>query len=82
MPGNAQELISIILMVSWMDPVPDWANKEFDCIELYAGRARISRIARAAGYDCIAADQIYDDHPKKSSLVLNGNSGFAPLGLI
>ena len=54
---------------------------QFHIIELYAGRARINRLARAAGYNAVAADHIYDD-TEKSSLQLNSNAGFTRLGCV
>ena len=48
----------------------------FDILELYAGRARITRLARACGYAAIATDKVYDPE-SKCSLQLNGHAGFA-----
>ena len=69
------------MLVSWMEPCPDFAKQQFDIIELYAGKARVSRIGRSAGYKCIASDVIYDNsvERKKSALNLCGNAGFAKL---
>ena len=75
----AQAFISIILLVYWLDPKPPFCNETFDVIELYAGRARITRMARAAGFMCVASDQAYDPS-ERSALHLNENSGFALLG--
>ena len=58
--------------------------QSYDLVELYAGRARITRLGRTAGFTCIAADVIYDESAtrQKSSLNLCGNAGFALLPLI
>ena len=63
-----------------MHPKPPFSTVPFDSIELFAGRARITRIAQACGYKAIAADQGYDPHPDNgSALHLNGNAGFVQL---
>ncbi|CAE7814559.1 unnamed protein product [Symbiodinium sp. CCMP2592] len=68
--------VAIVLLAYWLDPKPPYCNNEtFDVIELYAGRARITRIARAAGYMAVAADQKYDPD-ENSALNLNSSSGF------
>ena len=67
-------------MTTWMWPEPHFAIHEvYDVIELYAGRARASRIARSVGYKTIAADVIYDDTVPRSKSALNlcGSAGFA-----
>ena len=62
-----------------MDPQPLFTEERFDVLELYAGRARITRIARASGYLALAADKNYDPS-QNSALHLNTSSGFAQLG--
>ena len=65
-----------------MDPKPQFVNfSSYDIIELFAGRARITRMAQGAGYSAIAADQAYDEH-EFSSLHLCGNAGFVWLAQI
>ena len=67
--------MAVVLLAYWLDPKPPFCNETFDVIELFAGRARISRMAKAAGYTAVAADQKYDPH-EISSLHLNESSGF------
>ena len=75
---QSQAFIAIVLLVFWMEK-PGFATCEgFDVLEIYAGRARINRMANAAGYRCLATDKVYDQHPK-SSLELNESAGFAYL---
>ena len=64
-----------------MRPEPAFARQSYDLIELYAGKARVSRLGRSVGYQCIAADVIYDTAGTRaaSALNLNGNSGFTLL---
>ena len=66
-------------MAFYMDPKPGFMQSSYDIIELYAGRARITRMARAAGYSAIAADKDYDEN-EFSALHLCGNAGFVWLG--
>ena len=47
-------------------------------IELYAGAARITRLARAIGLSACAHDVTFDDNAN-SSFNLLGNAGFFPL---
>ena len=80
----SEAFLAVVLMMACADPLPEnlGDSRGFDIIELYAGRARISRMGRAAGLRCITADMIYDSlwSVHKSSLNLNGSAGFAPLG--
>ena len=58
------------------------SRNDYDIIELYAGRARIARMAKAAGFQAVATDKNYDTSGNcRSALQLNENSGFALLGL-
>ncbi|CAE7295378.1 unnamed protein product [Symbiodinium sp. KB8] len=67
--------VALVLLAYWLDPKPPFCNEAFDVIELFAGRARITRLAQAAGYQAVAADQKYDLH-ETSSLHMNESSGF------
>ena len=53
-----------------------------DIIELFAGQARICRLAESAGYFTLAHDILYDKSGGfgKSCMDLNESAGFAPLG--
>ncbi|CAE7206912.1 unnamed protein product [Symbiodinium natans] len=63
-------------MAYWVEPKPAFTALDYDVVELYAGRARITNIAQKVGYRAIAADKNYDDNPTQSALELNGNAGF------
>ena len=54
-----------------------------DIIELFAGQARICRLAERAGYFTLAHDILYDKSVGfgKSAMDLNESAGFTPLGL-
>ena len=71
----AKAFVALVLLAYWLDPKPPFCNEAFDVIELFAGRARITRLAQAAGYQAVAADQKYDLH-ETSSLHMNESSGF------
>ena len=68
-------------MAYWVEPKPAFTALDYDVVELYAGRARITNIAQKVGYRAIAADKNYDDNPTQSALELNGNAGFTCLNL-
>ena len=53
---SAKAFLAIVLLTYWLDPKPPFCQEKFDVIELYAGRARITRMAQAAGYRAVAAD--------------------------
>ena len=62
--------------------MPQFCGMSFDVLEYFAGRARISRIARGAGYTALATDMVYDKNWKtRSSLHLNESAGFSLLGI-
>ena len=63
-----------------MTPPPKFTETPQDLLEFYAGRGRINRMARSAGYACVAHDVVYDAAPRsRSSLNLCGNAGFTQL---
>ncbi|CAE7842436.1 unnamed protein product, partial [Symbiodinium necroappetens] len=45
--------IAIVIMAFYMEPKPHFAESTYDIIELFAGRARITRLAQFAGYSAI-----------------------------
>ena len=74
----AQGFIAAVMLVYWDGPEASLQHDPLDSIELFAGRARITRIAHACGYRGIAADQVYDPNPdNRSALHLNTNAGFS-----
>ena len=74
----------MVMLMAWLVPTPEkpmpFTETDFDIIELYAGRARVTRLARSVGLRSIASDKVYDEH-SKSSLQLNDAAGFGQLGL-
>ena len=77
---HPEAFVAIVMLTYWLHPMPEFTTHEgFDVIEVFAGRARISRLANAAGYRSIATDRIYDQSDK-SALELNESAGFSHLG--
>ena len=84
----------MVILVSFLS-VPLWdqeSNRNLDVVELFAGVARISRLASWAGLRARAYDITYTPvrHPQKlkrgkfrrSPMDLNGAAGFAFLGRV
>jgi len=80
----------VVILVAFLD-VPLWeSNQDLDVVELFAGVARISRLASWSGLRARAYDITYTPvrHPQKikrgkfrrSPMDLNGAAGFAFLG--
>ena len=71
-------------MTAAISPLPRFAKDldGYDCLEFFAGRARISRLARSCGYRTLATDLKYDasEGYARSSLNLNRSSGLSTLG--
>ena len=70
------------MMMSWM-PAPPFGAKACDLIELFAGRGRISRLARARGWNTLSHDWLYDEVAEANGcnncMDLCGNAGFVYL---
>lgn len=88
---ESQEFILVVLLVSFLD-VPGWSNwseNGLEVIDLFAGKARISRLATWLGYKSRAFDLAYNPvrYPQKrkrgklprSCMDINGCAGLANL---
>ena len=76
---SSEAFLAILVMTYFLQlgSTKLWTGSDFDLLELYAGRARLTRIARACGYSALATDKVYDKDPEcKSSLQLNNAAGF------
>ena len=51
-----------------------------DVIEFFAGKARVCRLAEAAGFFSLAHDIGFDDGRERSCMDLNGSAGFVLRG--
>ena len=69
------------------------ASVEWDIIDLFSGKARVSKWGRRAGLRCASYDIAYNDpkstkrskhnnQKRRSSMDINGEAGFAQLVLI
>ena len=65
--------VLLVLATSFLEIWP--TDQQFEVIELYAGAARITRLARAIGLSACAHDVTFDDNAN-SSFNLLGNAGF------
>ena len=79
----SQDFIAVVMLMAWLVPTDEkpmpFTGTNFDIIELYAGRARVTRLARSVGLNAIASDKVYDEN-SRSSLQLNNAAGFGQLG--
>ena len=88
----SKEFIYLTLMASWVLNLPWKREKPFDLIELYAGLARVSRLAEACGFHASAHDLTYDAAPegqsqhtgkaRRSAFDINGEAGFLLLSWV
>ena len=90
-----QAFVAVLLLASWMAVPDDFAPQQLDILELFAGRARIARLAEVAGYAAMIHDIAYDktafsSEPSKSKrkkqtgkscMDLNTSAGYASLVL-
>ena len=69
--------MAIFLLVSWLAPA-SFASQQVDIIEFFAGTARIARLGKAAGWNVLAHDLLYDrDKGKTSCMNMCGAAGYA-----
>lgn len=79
----------MVVLVSFL-AVPEWeGNLNLDCVEMFAGVARIARLASWAGYRSRAYDVLYTlvnpeerkrGKLRRSAMDLNGAAGLVWLG--
>ena len=77
------------MMVSWLDTkagAPDPEQGEYQFLEFFAGRARLTQMAHAVGYSAAAYDIDYGRSlaargpvGKRSCMDLNSSAGLVPL---
>ena len=79
-PPPAQAFIAVLLLVSWMEPPPAMSATAYDCVELFAGKGRIARLARSRGWHSVCHDIAYDREAgpdQRNAMDINGSAGFA-----
>ena len=65
----------LVLMVSWLAIAPP--KQEIQILELFAGKARLARLASSLGIPAQAHDLVFDpDWKTKSAMNINESAGF------
>ena len=77
----SQAFIEILILLGHLSMVQAHASSaaEFQVVELFAGAARVSRLARALGLPCTALDKALctgDNRAGTNSMDINTNAGF------
>lgn len=68
-------------MLSWMTEIPAVLQRCNDVIELFAGTARVCRLANSAGFFSVPHDMAYDTgNSEHNCMDMNGSAGYACLG--
>ena len=73
-PKLVEVLISLVLMISWMEPAEFFPDLNFEVLDFFAGAARVSRAARALGMSAASFD--IDYHPNPRVFDRNSSAGF------
>ena len=66
-------------MISWLKQPPPFASRAADLVEMFAGKARISRLAKSRGYHVLCHDWNYDvsaGPETHNCMDMCGNAGF------
>lgn len=75
--------MKVVLLVSWMSLLEP--EKDLQYLELFAGVGRLTRLARALGYNAEGHDIIFDTeagtHGLNNSMDITGDAGFLFLAL-
>ena len=73
----------MLLLATWLKKAPPFSERKWDVIELFAGTARIGRLAAAAGWFALVHDMSYDRTGRpNNSMNLNTSAGFMIHGRI
>ena len=70
-------LISLVLMVSWMEPAEFFPDFSFDVLDFFAGAARVARAARVLGMNAASFDIGFHENPRVFDI--NSSAGFVLL---
>lgn len=79
---GTEAFVAIVLLTSWLGP--EHFLNEVEVAEVFAGRARIARIAELSGYKSKAIDVLYDKvglEADNSSMDMTKSAGLAFLGM-
>ena len=80
----AEAFLALLLMLCWLQEPPAFMHRQYDIVEMFAGKGRICRLAEAAGYWALAHDLAYHK-PKpgaNNAMDINGKAGYLLLALI
>ena len=86
---DPKDFVLLLRLISWLDFFG--LAEGWDILDFFAGRARVSKWGKKAGYKCAAYDVLYDQPqnetiskhsqlPRKSFMDINSEAGFASLG--
>ena len=69
-------------MLAWFKAPPGFLRREYDIIELFAGKARICRVAEAKGFFALAHDFAYHkpSSGRNNCMDINGKAGYVLFG--
>lgn len=73
--GPSQGLITVVLLISWLDPSIFTFGSHVEVVDMFAGAGRIARMARQAGQKAVALDLVYSSH--SHCFDINEDAGFA-----
>lgn len=73
--GPSQGLITVVLLISWLDPSIFTFGSHVEVVDMFAGAGRIARMARQAGQKAVALDIVYSSH--SHCFDINEDAGFA-----
>lgn len=73
-PVTSQVLITLVLLVSFLDHDALDLDDRWDVIDMFAGAGRVARMARQSGRRAVALDVIYSQNPH--SFDINEDAGF------
>ena len=80
---STQAYLAILIMMCFM-PAPTFDDRIVDLVELFAGVARVSRLANARGWHCLCHDFLFDREAgthRNNCMDINGAAGFVQLGM-
>ena len=78
-----EAFVAIVIMAAWVQLPPDFAEKSYDLVELFAGAGRLTRLAKARGWNAVCSDLLYDRGAGSGHNCMDmcGSAGFVWLGL-
>ena len=72
-------LITIVLLLTWLEPPAFRFGIRWDVVDMFAGAGRIARLGRRSGLRTVALDREYSENPH--SFDINESAGFLCLAL-